>query len=627
MAYKISNPDFFKTHLKEEDGVSVTSDSLKESDSGPGEKAQPLKVGAAVESVLVEAGKLLKESGFPEMATETEKIRQNAKRERFTVAVVGEFSKGKSTFINKFLDREVLPTGNLPTTAIMTRIRYNPREVIIGLDERNRKVCERKLSLEAWDGLVAHNFGGEDFRGMALAGINSDWLRDSNIELIDTPGAGDLSESRVKVVGDALLGCDGVIITISATAALSLSEKLFIEERLLVRKIPFILLVVTKLDLVPVKERIGIIRYIKNKIENWKMDIPVYVPYSVELDDTAYDHIVGMDKVKRKILQWAAHPQRVRLVETWMLGKTEDLLQNAISALNEKKVLLDESDKEKREALVSDKKQKLAQAQLVWGDLKLQMQRKCTECYQLLLTKVDEYSESITERLQYEVSHTGSPQKWWNEDFPYRIKMELTNMAERIENTISRQMGEDAHWYCVSIEKTFQSYVLYQKQTVSDKEIFGNFDIGREIKFEDLDKQRTAFRVGSAVLSISGFALFSVLGFMPIVATIGVGTGTSIISEKFFQKKIEAQKEELKREIARCVPFTIQESMKESEKRLESVYNNIMNEADKSERTWLDVQKAAIEGINIPDEGRQAALLGDRIEKIQKQINRVHTIQ
>ena len=634
MAYKISNTDFFKKRLEETDAAKSGESSRAESSraekyrNGMNEetrtgKAEPLKIGAAADAVLRDSGKLLKEAGYAGMSAELEKMRLNACRERFTIAVTGEFSRGKSTLINKLLNREFLPAGNLPTTAVLTRIRYNPREVIMAFDEKNQKVFERKLSLESWEGLTAQNFGGEDFRGTVLTGIASEWLRDSNIELMDTPGAGDLSESRAKVVGDALLGCDGAIITVSAASPLSLSEKLFIEERLLARKLPFLLLAITKLDMIPIEERAGVIRYIKDKLESWNMDIPVYVPYPVEMNETTYDNIMGLDKVRNEIYRWITCRERTELTETWLLEKTSDMMGHAISSLSEKKLLLEERDREKRNALLSDKKQKLAQAQLTWGELKLQMNRKCTECYQLLLTRVDDYAENITERLQYEASHAGNPQKWWAEDFHYRVKIELTNMAVGIENIVSRQIGEDARWYCAAIEKTFHSCILYQKETISDKDLFRNFDVGGKVKLENLDKQRNVFKIGSAVLSVSGFALFSALGFLPIVATMGIGTGTAIFSEKFFRKKIEEQREEIKKEIARCVPVFIQEAMAESESRLEAVYKNLIDEAEKSEKSWLELQKDAIKNSDTAEADKTYEVLTDHLEKLQKQADTV----
>lgn len=629
----IKKTDFFKSHIQEnmQDGMADEISVTAAEDPKPQKElsygaARPFKAGKAVNSIMSDSQKLLIKNGLPDMAGELEKIKQSADREHFTIAVTGEFSRGKSFFINRLLERDFLPVGDLPTTAVMTRIQYNPAEMMMVFDENNKKKMEKKLSKDSWEDLVIHNFGGEDFRGWVLTGINSEWLRDTNIEIIDTPGAGDLNESRVRDIGDMLLGCDGAIITISATAALSLTEKLFIEERLLARKIPFLLLAVTKLDLVLKEERAGIIRYIKNKLKNWGMDIPVYVPHTVEMDSHEFDDIIGMDKIKQKIWQWITYPERVKLTETWLLEKTEGILEQGILALGEKKILLEEADREKKNALIYDKNQKLARAELVWGDYHLQMQQRCTKCYQLLLSKVDEYSDTITERLQYEVSHTNSPQKWWNEDFPYRIKMELTNLSVSIENCISKQIEADARWYSSSIEKTFHSFVLYERKTISDKELFGDFKIGGKVEFADLDKQRNTFRIGTAVLTISSSILLSALGFLTVIATAGIGTGASIISEKIFQRKIEDQREELRKEIARCVPAFIQESMKESEKRLENIYDQIILEAEKTQNTWLKAQKAVIkESENLQADG-QAAEIDSMIEELRKQKEIIHTI-
>lgn len=626
MAYKVSNADFFKKPLTDHEEAKEAKEAPLNADKNvqkPEEtpavkRAEPFKLGKAVESVMTDSIKALKENGFSDLALEINKIRQSANRERFTIAVVGEFSRGKSTFLNKLLERDFLPVGDLPTTAVMTRIRYHAKEAMAVFNEKNEKLEERELSQNAWEDLVARNFGGEDFRGNVLVGIQSKWLDEGNIEMIDTPGAGDLNEERIKVVNDALLGCDGVIIAVNAIAALSMTEKIFIEERLLARKIPFMMLVVTKLDLIPLQERAGVVRYIRQKLASWKMDIPVYIPYQTELEDDSFDDVMGMDKIKLKISEWVTYPERVQTIETWALEKTASLLEYAISALQEKQRIAEESDQEKRKQIILDKRQKLAELLLVWGELHVQMQKKCTDCYDLLLSKIDEYSKSITERLQYEAGHANNPQKWWTEDFAYRSKIEFTNMAVSIENIVSRRIREDARWYSSAIEKTFQSYVAFQEKAISEKEMFENFSCTENISFGDLDKQRNVVRIASAVLSISGFTLFSAMGFLPIVATMGIGTGTSILSEKFFKKEIADQKDMIKKEIANYVPAFIEESLAESEDRLTSVYDNIIQEAKKSEQNWLNVQKAAIDNINIPGEGKYVTQIADSLSKLQK---------
>ncbi len=629
MAYKIQNTDFFKKALPQEDvreDRSVQDGVLDDDGTAVSvertvhttQKETPVKVGTAVERLLEDSVKALTVAGFADAARELKRLRKSAEHERFTVAVVGEFSRGKSTFINKLLQRDILPVGDLPTTAVLTRIRSHTKDFLVAFDERNRKVLERELKEEAWESLKAKNFGGEDFKGSVFVGIRNKWLETCNIELMDTPGAGDLNDARARIVGDVLTGCDGAVIAISAIAPLSQSEKLFIEERLLGRRLPFLMLVVTKLDQIPVKERPGIIRYIKSKLEEWGMNIPVYIPYTVEMNVHTYDDIMGMDKVKNEIASWAQYPDRVKLVEKWMLEKTVDVLKNAAVALEEQRRLLQETDRKKQKEMADKKSRQLTQARLAWGELKLQMQKRCKECYELLLAKADEIAQSITEKLQYEAAHTGQPQKWWEEDFPYRARMEITGMAATVNNIVSRCAAEDARWYSGEIEKTFHTSVLYHSETIADKSIFGNFDIGGKMEFGNLDKQRSAFRIGTAVLSVSGVALLSSMGFMPIIATMGISTGSAVLSERFFKKKIEEQRDMLKKEIGRCIPDFIQKSMEESEKRVEAVYQSMIREADQSEQAWMDAQRAAIDSIDKLEEG-QSERLSESLEKIKQQ--------
>lgn len=57
----------------------------------------------------------------------------------FTLAIVGKMSAGKSTFINAFLGKNILPTGHLQTTAILTKIEHAEEksiEIVYANDEK-----------------------------------------------------------------------------------------------------------------------------------------------------------------------------------------------------------------------------------------------------------------------------------------------------------------------------------------------------------------------------------------------------------------------------------------------------------------------------------------------------------
>ena len=53
-----------------------------------------------------------------------EEIRNKLKDNNFKVLVIGEFKRGKSTFINALLQEEILPAYSVPCTAIINEIKF-----------------------------------------------------------------------------------------------------------------------------------------------------------------------------------------------------------------------------------------------------------------------------------------------------------------------------------------------------------------------------------------------------------------------------------------------------------------------------------------------------------------------
>lgn len=54
------------------------------------------------------------------------KLRESIEKDSFTVAVVGEFSRGKSTFVNALIRQDILPMDVLPETAVLQVVEYAP---------------------------------------------------------------------------------------------------------------------------------------------------------------------------------------------------------------------------------------------------------------------------------------------------------------------------------------------------------------------------------------------------------------------------------------------------------------------------------------------------------------------
>ena len=99
------------------------------------------------------------------------------------------------------------------------------------------------------------------------------------------------------------------------------------------------------------------------------------------------------------------------------------------------------------------------QLESVWNDLENKFLDRANRCYEALSKKVTENTEDVIAKLQYEAGHSSSPKKWWNKDYPYRLKVELANMSIGIDNTISRIIATDARWFNQMLDQKFKTYV------------------------------------------------------------------------------------------------------------------------------------------------------------------------
>src|SRR3989304_5926140 len=64
--------------------------------------------------------------GSADLSRRAAELATRLQEQRFVVAVVGEFKRGKSTFINALLGAEVLPVGAIPVTSAVTVATYGP---------------------------------------------------------------------------------------------------------------------------------------------------------------------------------------------------------------------------------------------------------------------------------------------------------------------------------------------------------------------------------------------------------------------------------------------------------------------------------------------------------------------
>ena len=128
-----------------------------------------------------------------------------------TVAVVGDFNSGKSTFINALLGKDLCPVGEDPTTSSVTHFIHGDKERI----EQQLPDGERKPTAKSeYRSLVRHDKKGDREPYIFYISVNSPILE--HIRLVDTPGfnAPPPNTHDTKVTENAITEADALFVLI-----------------------------------------------------------------------------------------------------------------------------------------------------------------------------------------------------------------------------------------------------------------------------------------------------------------------------------------------------------------------------------------------------------------------------
>ena len=141
-----------------------------------------------------------------------------------TVATLGQFSSGKSTFLNALLGSEILPSGLTPVTSKPTFIRYGAAPGLSVLYENGRELY---LGVEEIGRFVDQRVFGDDVNRLCVY-APSEILK--SVNFVDTPGLNSLSKADTAVTHEVLKDVAGVIWLSLADNAARASEAAQIEE-------------------------------------------------------------------------------------------------------------------------------------------------------------------------------------------------------------------------------------------------------------------------------------------------------------------------------------------------------------------------------------------------------------
>ena len=237
------------------------------------------------------------------------------KNDFYTILVLGEFKRGKSTFINALLGQSLLPMNVLPETATINAIMYNDEPKLNVVFNDGREVTG-EVTYEYLNQFSARQ---ENSQVNEIKYIKIGYpleLLHNRIVLVDTPGVSDINEQRCEVTYQFIPKANAVIFLLDANSPLKKTERDFIEEKILSNGIKNILFILNKYDdvdedeeedlLDDVKERL--LSAFNTKVQKYKIeDIKLY-PLSarqalqgIEQENDMLHEASGLETVKKAL--------------------------------------------------------------------------------------------------------------------------------------------------------------------------------------------------------------------------------------------------------------------------------------------------------------------------------------
>lgn len=162
---------------------------------------------------------------------EVTKISSKLGAKRFRIAVVGEFSKGKSTLLNALLGENIQPVRAIPCSGTVTILKYGSQRRVICRykDGREEEISpaqyqeKASISEEAAYGSYADEIAKSEIAEIVFEHPELELCR-NGVEIIDSPGLNEQAE-RTLVTQQVLKTTDAVIFLTNAQNALTENEK------------------------------------------------------------------------------------------------------------------------------------------------------------------------------------------------------------------------------------------------------------------------------------------------------------------------------------------------------------------------------------------------------------------
>jgi ribosome biogenesis GTPase A len=197
-------------------------------------------------------------------------LEQKLASNQLHLAVLGQMKRGKSSFINALMGAEILPTGVLPVTAVITEIKYGlaPEAVILYSTGAREQVDLGTLA----DYITESGNPGNQKQVASVELAYPSPFLESGIILIDTPGIGSTHAHNTRTTEGYLEQVDAGIVVLSVDPPITEVESYFI--RNVKEEIPKLFFILNKVDAASADEVSHISRFLEEELSRLQIESP-----------------------------------------------------------------------------------------------------------------------------------------------------------------------------------------------------------------------------------------------------------------------------------------------------------------------------------------------------------------
>ena len=381
-------------------------------------------------------------------------LKRRLTHERFHLAVLGQFKRGKTTLINALLGDALLPTAVVPITSVPTLLLWgDKRAVRINFQEGyvDEHRPEDSLSLaRLLEKYVSERENPGNRLRVAQVEVEhpSPWLATGTV-LIDTPGIGSTLTHNSETTLDFLHQCDAALFLISADPPITQAELDFL--RAVRSKVAHIFFVMNKVDYLSNTEKRDAEEFFKKVLleqgyphigENGRIfNVSARQGLEAKLKgDDALWQKSGMAELESHLMRFLVQ-KKAQTLYLAVSKKCQEVLADALTSLHlEQRALeLPLSDLEQRMAVFAQKLQEAEKQRLVVQDLLSGELRRSTEFLEQqaaqLREKAYEQLSNIIDKMTQEKGNPKSLEK--------SVRTHLAETAPEMFQSLLDQTAQD----------------------------------------------------------------------------------------------------------------------------------------------------------------------------------------